>query len=85
MIHLAYVFQALTEAHLKVKTEKCCFVAHKVEFIGREISANGIEPNIINIKAVFKFATPKKVKRYTNFYWTLQLLQETYQGFVKDC
>ena len=65
MVHLAQVFQALTEAHLKVKI--VVLQAHKVEFLGHQISANDIEPNTKNIEAVVTFPTPKKVKVIRSF------------------
>ena len=46
MVNLAQVFQALTEAHLRVKIEKMLS---------------------------------------SDFSWSLQLLPEIYQGFLKDC
>ena len=46
MVNLAQVFQALTEAHLRVKIEKMLL---------------------------------------SDFSWSLQLLPEIYQGFLKDC
>ena len=45
-VNLAQVFQALTEAHLRVKIEKMLS---------------------------------------SDFSWSLQLLPEIYQGFLKDC
>ena len=65
MAHLAQVFQALTEAHLKVKI--VVLKAHKVEFLGHQISAYDIEPNTKNIEAVITFPTPKKVKVIRSF------------------
>ena len=52
----------MTEALLKVKFEKYRFEADKVEFLGHQISANGIEPNINNVEAVVTFPTPKRMK-----------------------
>lgn len=80
MVHLAQVFQTLTEAHLKVKIEKCCFVAYKVEFLRHQISANGIEPNVKNIEALAIVPTPKKVKDIQSFFglWTY------YRQYIKN-
>ena len=65
MAQLAQVFHALTEAPLNVKI--VVLQAHKVEFLGHQISANDIEPNTKNIEAVVTFPTPKKVKVLRSF------------------
>ena len=44
-----------------------------------------MEPNPDIIKAVLTFPKPKKVKDIEFFSWSLQLLPEIYQGFLKDC
>ena len=65
MPHLAQVFQDLTEADLKVKI--IVLQAHKVEFLGHQISANNIEPNTKNIEAVVTFPIAKKAKVIRSF------------------
>ena len=65
MAQLDQVFHALTEAHLNVKI--VVLQAHKVEFLGHQISTNDVEPNTKNIEAVVTFPTPKKVKVLRSF------------------
>ena len=84
MVHLTQVFQALPEAHLKVKFEKYCFEAHKVEFLGHQIIANGIEPNINNVvKAVVTFPTPKRMKDIRSFLGLCNYYRRYIKGFCK--
>ena len=62
MVNLAQVFQALTEAHLRLKIKKNVLQAHKVEFLSYQISEKDMEPNTKIIEAFLTFPTPKKVK-----------------------
>ena len=83
MVHLAQVFQALTEAHLKVKIKKIVLQAHKIKFLGHQISANDIERNTKNIEAVLTFPTPKKVKVIQSFLGLCTYCRRYIKGFCK--
>lgn len=68
--HLAFlraIFQRLREAHLTLKPSKCTFGREKINFLGHEVSKDGISPLKEKCKAVLDFPKPKKVKEVRAF------------------
>ena len=75
--HLKQLEQVLTrlaEANLKVNLVKSHFAQHETEYLGYEITRDGIRPKMKKVKAIMQIETPttrKKLRRFigmVNFY-----------------
>ena len=62
--HLDYlqeVLERISQANMKLKTEKCHFFQPEVEFLGHVVSQSGIKPSGQNIAKILQFPTPTDV------------------------
>ena len=57
--HLQVVFSRFLKHGFKLKPSKCHFLQDKITFLGHEISANGMKPGMVNLKAIPEMAPPK--------------------------
>ena len=65
---LQVVFGRFLEHRLKLKPSKCHFLQDKITFLGNEISADGMKPGTVNLKAIAEMAPPKtytEIQRFT--------------------
>ena len=65
--HLALVLQRLEKFNLKLKPEKCFFNMRRIEYLGHEISAQGVTPIRDKVEALTRFHVPtdrKALKRF---------------------
>ena len=53
------VFAHFLEHGLKLKPSKCHFLQDEITFLGHEISAEGMKPGMVNLKAIAEMALPK--------------------------
>ncbi|CAG4966949.1 unnamed protein product [Colias eurytheme] len=77
---LEEVLNLLKEGGLTLKMQKCKFMFDKLDFLGFEISGNGIQPGSAKTGAVSKFPTPLNqhdVRRFLG-------LASFFRRFVKD-
>ncbi|KYB24754.1 hypothetical protein TcasGA2_TC031587 [Tribolium castaneum] len=65
--NLRTVFQLLRQFGLTLKLSKCCFFGSQIEYLGHEISAEGIKPGETKIKAVTAFPKPTDVHKLRQF------------------
>ena len=65
--HLKIVFERLRKAALKLKPTKCHFVLDEVNFLGHQVSANGIQPDPEKIKVIRNLKAPKTVREVRSF------------------
>lgn len=49
--------------HLTLKLEKCTFFAESIEYLGREISEQGVRPGQNKIQALTRMERPRSVKQ----------------------
>ena len=69
------VFAHFLEHGLKLKPSKCHVLQDEITFLGHEISANGMKPGMVNLKAIAEMAPPKsytEIWRFTGmtgFFW----------------
>ena len=66
---LRVVFSWFLEHGLKLKLSKCHFLQDEITFLGHEISANGMKPGMVNLKAIAEMAPPKmytEIRRFTS-------------------
>ena len=59
LYNLREVFERLRSANLKLKSKKCSFAEHEVEYV---ISRDGLSTDPRKIRAVSEFSTPQDVK-----------------------
>lgn len=65
--HLADVFERFRKANLKLKPAKCRLACSQVQYLGHEISAEGIRPLSSKITAIAEFPTPTSAKEVASF------------------
>ena len=56
---LRVVFARFLEHGLKLKPSKCHFLQDEITFLGHEVSAEGMKPGMVNLKAIAEMAPPK--------------------------
>lgn len=64
---LRLVLEALRKHNLTLKITKCSFFSTKIEYLGREISEEGIKPGQAKIEAILKMIVPNTVKQVRQF------------------
>lgn len=64
---LQQVFEALRGARLTMKLSKCVFGADKVQFLGFNLSENGISPGENKVGAISSFPRPTNVREVKRF------------------
>ena len=65
--HLAQVLQALSQAQLFAKLEKCEFGLETVQFLGHVVSASGLAVDPAKIAALREFPTPTSITHLRSF------------------
>lgn len=77
---LEIVFKRLRKHGLKIKPNKCRFLARETTYLGHKIDHIGIRPDPRNLEAVRNFPVPKSVKQVRSFVG----LASFYRRHVKD-
>ena len=77
---LRKVFQRLTEEGVKLRKEKCSFLATEVKFLGHVISSGQIRPSLEKTRAVREFPKPTDVRKVREFVG----LANFYRSFVPN-
>ena len=80
LYRLQLVLDKLREHRLTLNIQKCSFFHLKIEYLGREISAKGVEPSKRKIRAVVDLAAPKTVKQVRQFVG----LASYFRKFIKN-
>ncbi|GMF57915.1 unnamed protein product [Phytophthora fragariaefolia] len=57
VVELAVVLKRLAEAGLSLKATKCSFATTKIEYLGHELTPEGIQPTPWLVKAIVEFPT----------------------------
>ncbi|XP_066967639.1 uncharacterized protein [Macrobrachium rosenbergii] len=65
--HIQVVLQRLQEKCLVVRFDKCTFGVKKADFLGHEISPDGVHPLSSKVAAVTRFPAPTSVKAVQEF------------------
>ena len=65
--NLEHVLQRLQKYGLRVKPEKCMFMQDRVEYMGRRISAQGIQPTDEKVKAIKDAPQPQNITELRSF------------------
>ena len=65
--NLDEVFTRLENENLRLKREKCAFMLPKIDYLGRIISADGLQPSPSKIKAIQDAPAPRNVSQLRSF------------------
>lgn len=65
--HLKAMIQRISEAGLKLKPSKCCFVCQEVEYLGHMVIPEGLLPNKSLVEAILQFPRPTDVSGVCRF------------------
>lgn len=65
--HLKLLFDKLSIYGISLKPSKCEFGLSKINFLGHEITSNGISPSEQRVKIIRNFPTPKNLKQLQRF------------------
>jgi len=57
----------MSQNHLELRLNKCSFLQEKIQYLGYEVSFNGIQPNSDNIDVINNFPIPKNAKDVQSF------------------
>ena len=60
--HLELVFEALTEANLKLGHDKCVFMQDRIKILGHEVKHGCYKPLDSRVEAITKLERPQDVK-----------------------
>ena len=77
---LESIFQRLPSAGVTLKSSKCIFGSEKVDFLGYELSAEGIKPQKRLTEAIRSFQCPESKKEVKRFL----VLAGFYRNSMKD-
>ena len=65
--HVKTVLRKLREKHLKIKPKKSCFHVQRVEFLEHVVTLGKLEMDLVKVKAIIDWPTPKNVKEVQSF------------------
>ncbi|KAJ8651336.1 hypothetical protein O0I10_013167 [Lichtheimia ornata] len=65
--HLERVFGICKEANLRIKLAKCSFASDNVEYLGHQITRQGLKPTDRNVKKVLDMTAPKNKSEVRSF------------------
>lgn len=57
------LFERLQRFSLTINVGKCCFGQKKIEFLGYEVTTQGIRPMQDKVKAIVEYPKPKTVEQ----------------------
>lgn len=75
------VFDLMVRNKLELRPDKCKFLQTKIEYLGYNVSAEGISPTNRGIEAVTNFPTPKNVREVQSFLGLSSYFRKFIQGF----
>ena len=81
--HLRLVLGILREKQLYAKLSKCEFWMDEVQFLGHEISAQGIAVDLAKFDAVVKWESPKSATKIRSFVGLADYYRRFIEGFSK--
>ncbi|XP_075990207.1 uncharacterized protein LOC142985849 [Anticarsia gemmatalis] len=65
--HLEQVFSRLSEYGITINLEKCTFKATSIEFLGYQVTTEGIRPLENKVQAIIEYPKPKNVSELRKF------------------
>ena len=83
MQSLRAVFEKLKEAGITLKLEKCEFACEAIDFVGYNISNEGIKPQKILTEAIINFSSPTSKKELKRFLGMIGFYRNFIESFSK--
>ena len=80
-IHLRQALERLREAKLFGRLHKCEFVKERVDYLGFEVSPEGIHASPDKVKAVIEWPTPKDIHDLRSFLGLASYYRKFIKGF----
>ncbi|KAJ3642004.1 hypothetical protein Zmor_028469 [Zophobas morio] len=77
------VLEALRKHNITLRLSKCSFFCTKIDYLGREISAEGIRPGQAKIAAISKMVPPETVKQVRQFVGLAGYFRKFIRNFAK--
>ena len=78
IVALEKVFKGLKKFNLRLSPKKCKFLTKTIEFLGRQISENKMEPTPSNLEGIFAMEPPKSKAQLQSLIGSLGWLR----GFI---
>lgn len=75
--HLDTIFKRLQDNGLRLNVSKCVFGKPRLEFLGYDVSKEGIEPTEERIKTISNYPEPKNVQELRRFLGILNFYKES--------
>lgn len=82
LIRLRKILDALREAGLTVDVRKCHFLKKRIEYLGFEVSKDGIEPGRRKLLSLENFPEPKDVRSVRSFMGLASYFRKFVKGFA---
>lgn len=80
---LQVVFEKLRQAKLTLKPQKCKFFQERVEYLGFEVSEEGVRPGSYKVESVRNFPTPKDIHNVRQFLGLASFFRRFIKGFAE--
>jgi len=80
LLHVSMVLEALREANLQIKADKCTWFVREVDYLGHHLSASGVTPTGEKTQAIANARPPKNLKELRSFLG----LANYYRRFILD-
>ena len=79
--HLRVALRRLKEAKLYGRLHKCDFLKDRIDYLGFEVSAEGVHASPEKVKAIVEWPTPSSVKDVRSFLGLASYYQKFIRGF----
>ena len=83
--HLERALERLRQAKLYGRLHKCEFLKDKVDYLGFEVSANGVNASPEKVKAILDWPRPSDCARYSFILGIGFVLSKIYSGIFTNC
>lgn len=82
MIRLEEVLRLLAKSGLTLKMSKCYYFYDKIDYLGYEVSLEGVRPGSLKTEAISKFPTPTNVHEVRRFLGLASFFRRFVAGFA---
>ncbi|KAK2577560.1 hypothetical protein KPH14_012918, partial [Odynerus spinipes] len=78
--HLRCVLERFREYNLTLKITKCSFFKTQIDYLGREVSEEGVKPGERKVRALTQMSAPANVKQVRQFLGLASYFRKFIQG-----